>query len=129
MLLNMEGDQSQLAMWFPFEFFMQANLAVEGGNSRADAEKELKFLEPFHVILIQASWDQEVGTSVYSNEKEVRGRASLRLEQGEELKPLDRVPPLVSAAVEAMKKRIASEGDAGGANIHVLIFPATTTDR
>ncbi len=128
MILKMEGNQSQLAMWFPFEFFAQANLA-EGGKSLADAEREVRFLKPFHVIAVQVALDQDDGSKVYSGEKAVRGRASLRLEQGGELKPLDRVPPLVSASVEAMKKMISAEGDAGSANIHVLIFPATTTDR
>jgi hypothetical protein len=128
MILKLEGDQRQLAMWFPFEFFVQAGMA-EGGKSRSEVEKEIGFLKPYHVIMVQTGWDREDGTTVYSDEKEVRGRATLRLDQGKELKPLDRTPPLVSATVEAMKKMIASEGDEGSANMHVLMFPATTPDQ
>ncbi len=128
MILKMEGDQTQLALWFPFEFFLQANMA-ESGRTRAQAEKDIAFLQPYHVIAVQISLDQPDGSKVYTGEKSVRGRVSLKSDSGKAIKPLDRVPPLVSASVEAMKKLITAEGDAGSANIHVLVFPATTPDQ
>jgi hypothetical protein len=123
MILNMEGNQRQLAMWFPFEFFVQSVMA-EGGKSRADAEKEIGFLKPFQVIVVQSGWERDDGTTAYAGEKEVRARARLRPDQGSELEPLERVPPLVSASVEEMKKLLASDGGAGNASMQVMIFPA-----
>jgi hypothetical protein len=51
-------------------------------------------------------------------------RAVLVLPDGSEIKPLTKVPPLVAASMSAMKVMIAAEGDAGGANTHILLFPS-----
>lgn len=128
MVLKMEGDQSQIAIWFPFEFFLESNLAESGAN-RAETERELAFLKPFHTITIQCSVEQPDGSSLYASEKEVRSRAFLKLEDGTELLPVDKVPPLVSATVAAMKTLIEAEGDAGSANMHILIFPSTKANK
>lgn len=128
MILKMEGDQSQMVFWLPFEFFLESNLA-EGAKSRAETERELAFLKPFHTVAIQCSLEQPDGTSLYASEKEVRSRAFLKLEDGTELLPLDKVPPMVSATVAAMKTLIEAEGDAGSANTHILIFPSTKNNK
>lgn len=127
MVLKIESGQTQLAMWFPFEFFVEANLA-EPGKDREQVEKELKFLKPYHTIIVQCGLDREDGSTAYASQRDVRARAVLRLDKGVEIPALDKVPPLVSATVEAMKTLFAAEGDEGGANMHVLLFPATTKD-
>jgi hypothetical protein len=127
MQIKLEGNQSQLAMWFPFEFFVEANLA-EGGTTRDKVEKDLKFLKPYQTIIVQCSIENDDGEDSYASEKEVRARAVLKLADGTEIRPVKRAPPLVSATVAAMKKMMASEGDAGSANLHVLLFPAKTKD-
>ncbi len=128
MVMKMDGDQSQMAIWFPFEFFLESGLA-ENNKSRAEIERDLAFLKPFHTITIQCSMDQPDGSNLYASEKEVRSRAFLKLEDGTELHPLDKVPPMVSATVAAMKSLIEAEGDAGSANMHILIFPSTKDNK
>ena len=125
LVLNLEGNQRQLAMWFPFEFFVEANLA-EAGKGRADVEKELGYLRPYHIIVVQCGLDRDDGSTAYASQKEVRARAVLKPDNGNEIEPLQKIPPLVAATVEAMKTLMAAEGDEGGANLHVLLFPATT---
>src|SRR5207248_94508 len=98
-------------------------------KSRAEIESELVFLKPFHTILLQCSLGQPDGSSIYASEREVRSRAYLRLEDGTELRPLDKVPPMVSATVAAMKSLIEAEGDAGSANTHILIFPSAKDNK
>jgi hypothetical protein len=53
-------------------------------------------------------------------------RAFLKTGDGEEIPPVDKVPPMVSATVEAMKKLMSAEGDEGSAAMHVLLFPTKT---
>jgi hypothetical protein len=127
MVLNVEGDQRQLAMWFPFEFFVEANLAGAGKN-RAEVERQLRFLKPFHTVIVQCGLDKEDGSTAYANLKDVRARAVLKPDKAEAIPPLEKVPPLVAATVEAMKTAMAAEGDEGGSNMHVLLFPAATKD-
>src|SRR5262249_42944853 len=125
MVLKVEGDQRELAMWFPFEFFVEANLA-NSGKTRAQVEKDLTFLKPYHTIIVQCGFDKDDGSSAYASQKVVRARAFLKALDGEEIPPVDKVPPMVSATVEAMKKLMSAEGDEGSAAMHVLLFPAKT---
>lgn len=122
MLMQIDGDQYQLAMWFPYEFYVEANLQ-DGSADRASIEKDTAFLKPYITIILQCSTEQEDGTSVYVAEKKVRARAVLKASDGSDILPLTNPPPMVSAAVAAMKEIMASEGDEGSANLHVLVFP------
>jgi len=122
MKLKMEGNRIELARWLPFKFYMEANLA-EGGQTRTAVERDIGFLKPYLTLIVQCSIAQPDGSSLYSSEKEVRARAVLKLADGTEIRPLDKVPPMVSSTAAAMKVMMASEGDPGGANMHVLVFP------
>jgi hypothetical protein len=122
MKLKMEGNRIELAMWLPFKFYVEANLA-EGGQTRTAVERDIGFLKPYLTLIVQCSIAQPDGSSLYSSEKEVRARAVLKLADGTEIRPLDKVPPMVSSTAAAMKVMMASEGDPGGANMHVLVFP------
>jgi hypothetical protein len=125
MNMKMEGGRAELAMWFPYEFYVESSIA-EGGKTREAAEKEMDFIKPYHTIIVLCSIDQPDGSSQYLSEKEAMSRAVLKLRDGKEIQPLDKVPPLVSAAVSAMKAIISSEGDARSANMYILVFPAQT---
>jgi len=122
MKLKMEGNRIELAMWLPFKFYVEANLA-EGGQTRTAVESDIGFLKPYLTLIVQCSIAQPDGSSLYSSEKEVRARAVLKLADGTEIRPLDKVPPMVSSTAATMKVMMASEGDPGGANMHVLVFP------
>lgn len=89
MVLKTEGDQHQYqsAIWFPFEFFVEANLA-EAGTSRAGVERRLRFLKPYHTIFVQCSLTQDDGSTAYASQRDVSARAVLRLDNGEEIVPL-----------------------------------------
>ena len=127
MVLKMEDNQRQLAMWLPFEFFVEATLA-DSGKKRADVESDLAFLKPYQAVIVQCGTDKTDGTTAYASREEVRSRLVLKLDDGKEILPLEKAPPLVSAAMEAMKKIMNSEGDEGSANMHVFLFPATDAD-
>jgi hypothetical protein len=77
-------------------------------------------------MVVQSSIDDPDGTPVYASEKEIRARAVLKLGDGTEALPLDKIPPLVSATLAAMKAVINAEGDASSANMHIVVFPAST---
>ena len=123
MALRLEGGQQHLAMWLPFEFFVAAG-AAEGATPREVIERELAFLKSYNTLFFVASVERPDGTSVYASEAEVRKRAGLRLADGTELRPLDVVPPKLSAVVAAMKAIMAQQGGAGRENVHIIVFPA-----
>jgi hypothetical protein len=125
MKLKIDGDITELAMWFPYEFYVESSVA-KGGITREEAEKGIDFIKPYQTIIVCCGIDQADGSSQYSSRKEVISRAVLKLKDGREIKPLDNVPPLVSAAVAGMKAMMSQEGDARSANMHILIFPAKT---
>ena len=123
MKLKMAGNRIELAMWFPFEFYLEANLA-QSVQTRQEVEKGIAFIKPYLTVIVQCSVNQPDGSSLYSSEREVRSRAVLVLPDNTEIRPLDKVSPVVAATVAAMKAMMASEGDPGGANLHVLVFPS-----
>lgn len=125
MIMDFRENQTHLAMWLPYEFFVAATLS-QGKVSKAAAERDLEFLRPYITLAIQSSIEQPDGTSMYASEKEVRARAVLKLADGSQVSPLESVPPMVSATMSAMKALITSEGDAGSLNMHILVFPALT---
>jgi|GEM_PF-1812762 len=124
MVMDMEADHSQLAMWFPYEFFVASMMAQ--GASKSLAEKDSEFVKPFIILFVQNKTDRPDGSSAYLGEKEVRARAVLRLAGGEEVTPLERMPPMLSAVLAAIKTMVTSEGDAGSANMHIVVFPNST---
>lgn len=125
MALRLEGGQQHLAMWMPFEFFVAAATA-DGSTPRDAVERELTFLKSYNTLFVIASIERPDGTNVYASEAEVRRRASLRMADGTELRPLDTVPPKLSAIVAAMKAVMAQQGGADRENIHIIVFPAAT---
>lgn len=126
MAVRVDGDDMTLAMWMPCEFFLAAGTAQ--GQDSASAEKDLAFLKPYMLFVVQVSRDDEEGTSVYSTKEDVEARLSLRLPDGKELRPLAKTPPNVLAVASTMTALMGAEGDAGGKNMHVFVFSAKTPD-
>ncbi|HWN07866.1 MAG TPA: zinc ribbon domain-containing protein [Pyrinomonadaceae bacterium] len=128
MALEFRGGHSYLAMWLPYEFFVAATVSQKD-VPKSTVEKDLAFLVPYVALFVQTSIQQPTGPDLYADEKEVRARAFLRLSDGSEISPLEQVPPRVAAMMSAMKAILTQEGDAGSANMHLLIFPATVSGR
>jgi hypothetical protein len=126
MTLKIDGDRTQTVLWLPHELFVQAGMA--DGTPRAQVEKNVVFLKPYNVMYVQCCVEKDDGTSAYAGEKQTRARAVLRLKDGTEIKPLDKIPPMVRATVLAMKTLITAEGDEGSKHMYVLVFPAQGQD-
>jgi hypothetical protein len=130
MVLKGVGDhQLEIAAWFPFEFFVEGGLS-KATTSRAEMERRLRFLKPYHTIFVERTWTQDDGSTAYANQRDVRASAVLRLDNDEEITPLDpdKVPPFASGAAETMRRLMAAGGGERGANMHLLMFPATTKE-
>lgn len=125
MVLKMDGETQHLALWFPFEFFVAAGMA-DGKNTRASVEDDMGFLKPYVTLAVQVNRDLPDGTSLYQTESEVRARAVLKLDDGTEIAPLARTPPMLTAALSAMKSVIAQQGGEDRANTFFMIFPNKT---
>jgi hypothetical protein len=126
MSMRMEGDQMELALWFPFEFFIESNR--EPGVDRAAIEKELAVLKPYIIVITQSGYDRPDGLTDYMPEPQARARATLVGNDGEKVRPLEKVPPMVAAMANAMKTMMAAEGDAGSRNLHVMFFANKTAE-
>lgn len=125
MALRFDGQQQQLVMWTPYEFFLAAGMA-DGTTPKESVERELGFLKSFITVFIMSSSDRPDGTSLYATEAETVARAAIRLDDGTEVRPLAVTPPKVTAVVSAMKAFMAAQGGTDRENMHVLVFPATT---
>jgi hypothetical protein len=121
-VLKLDSDTQQLALWFPFEFFVAAGMA-DGKNTRASVEDNMSFLKPYVTIAVQVNRDLPDGTTVYQTESEVRTRAVLKLDDGTEIAPLARTPPMLTAALAAMKSVISQQGGEDRESTFFLIFP------
>lgn len=122
MIFKMEDGRSQLVMWLPYDFFAAA-AASQSGRTAAEVDAEMGFLKPYITIAVQNSTERPDGGSTYLDESQVRARAVIKLADGAEIRPLTSVPPKVSATLAALKTLISAEGDAGSANMHILVFP------
>jgi hypothetical protein len=125
MSLQMDESRMQLVILLPHDFFVAATMA-QTGKTAAAVEQDVAFLKPFLTVAVQNSTEGADGRSSYLSESEVRARAVLKLADGSEIRPLTSVPPMVAATMAAMKTLIAAEGDAGSANMHILVFPSKT---
>jgi hypothetical protein len=123
--LKLDGDTQQLALWFPFEFFAAVSMA-DGKNTRASVEDTMGFLKPYVIIAVAVNRDLPDGTTLYQAESEVRTRAALKLDDGTEIAPLTKTPPMLAAALAAMRSIISQQGGEDRANTFFLIFPNKT---
>lgn len=125
MVLKMESETQQLALWFPFEFFVAVGMS-DGKETRASVESDMSFLKPYLTVAVQVNRDLPDGTTVYQPESEVRARAVLRMEDGAEVAPLDKAPPMLTEALALMKSVISQQGGEDRASTYFLVFPNKT---
>lgn len=124
MLLDMQGNKSQMVFWFPQEFLLASALA-QSKEPRASLEEQLAVIKPYLLLGVQCSADSLDGTPSYQSEKVIRARTVLKSPDGSEIAPLTTVPPFVSIMAEAMQTTMASEGDK---NLYILVFPSKSKD-
>lgn len=127
MIVRIEGKKQVLALWFPVEFFLATAIESDPRQTRASAEREMGFLKPYVTIAVQVNRELPDSTEVYQTEKEVRARAVLKLDNGTEVRPLETMPQMMTAALGAMKAIMSSQGGEDRANTHFLIFPNQTS--
>ncbi|HEX5324582.1 MAG TPA: zinc ribbon domain-containing protein [Capsulimonadaceae bacterium] len=125
MQLKIDGDQSQMAVWAPTEFFVQADMS-DGSDTLESAQHTFAFLQPYIIMIVQCSLQKDDGTDVYATEHDVRSRAALVLADGSQVLPLQTVPPTVAAVATVLKSAISQGGGEDDKSLYVLIFPATT---
>ena len=123
MQMAMKGDQMDMAIWFPYELVVALN--IEKGQTWEQVAKNVAFLKGYHAFIIQRSMSHPSGHDSYQSKQLVEKNTVLRLTNGIEVKPLKKVPPMVSAMMAAIKVMMNAEGDASGKNMHVLMFPSS----
>ncbi|HEX8129187.1 MAG TPA: zinc ribbon domain-containing protein [Pyrinomonadaceae bacterium] len=125
MALEIEGETQHTAVWFPFEFFVAAGMA-DGKEMRAAVERNMSLLKPYLIIAVQVNRDLPGGTTLYQTESEVRSRSAIKLDDGTEIAPLTKVPPMVTAALVQMKSIFSQRGGESQANTFFMLFPNKT---
>jgi hypothetical protein len=128
MKVKTEGGQADLALWFPQEFFVESCMSTPGAY-REQIEKDLAFLKPFIVIMVESGTTRSDGTVQSAPEQETRSRAVLKLASGLEMKPLENIPPSVATTVAAMQKSMRIPAGQSGANMRALVFPAMSQGK
>lgn len=121
MSIEVSDTQIQSAIWFPFEFSVQA-AAARPDKTRAQVEKELAFLKPYIIIIAQCSSRQSNGSTIFAPEYQLRSRAVLKTKDSTEIKALSVIPDELKQPLEALKAMMALPGRGDAANMHVLVF-------
>lgn len=120
MVINVSEKQMHSAMWLPFEFNVQA--ASASGKSRAQVEKDLEFFKSFLIFMVQSSTQRSDGSIKYATESEMKSRAILQCKDGSIVKPLNTIPPQLSASLEKLKSVMAGAAK-NQSDMHILVFP------
>lgn len=110
-IINVEGEQSQSAIWLPFEF----NAAVSAGSS---TQTDISFLKSYMIFMVNCSVERS-GKQIYATETEIRKRATLKSSSSACLKPLVSVPADVQKNLDSIKSAISASA---GWNMHILVF-------
>ncbi|HEX2951600.1 MAG TPA: zinc ribbon domain-containing protein [Armatimonadota bacterium] len=114
-------NQQQLALWMPYEFFLQSALA-EPGTKREDIEKSIALLRPYQLMLVECKFKGPTDITVQSEEG-IRKRASLTLTDGHTILPLHTVPESITTAIKEIKAMMVPITGGNEDDIHILIFP------
>jgi hypothetical protein len=126
MKLKIEGDQTQMGLWFPDEYFIQ--VGIQEGRSRERAEKQASFLAPYLTFAVVRSIARKDGPAEYRSEDELRAKVVLQLADGREIAPLKELPPRVSEEIALIKEGMAANGGASMEHASILLFPSRTPD-
>jgi hypothetical protein len=123
MRMQFDANNQQMAIWMAQDFFkLCGQLSPNGGD-----DEQLKLLEPYIIVAVMRSNDDRDGTSHYASEQQVHSSSVIALDNGKQLKPLDKVPPRVSVIAAAMKAGMAAKSNSAD-HMFLLFFPAKTAD-
>jgi hypothetical protein len=125
MTLKLDGTKSQMALWLPYEFFVQVEIS-QGGEDPKAVESSMAFLKPYLAFAVVRSENLADGREKYATEKDIRSATILRLRDGTEIRPLDVVPANINMTLAAFKAGMAHQGSMEHA--HILVFPSQTRD-
>lgn len=124
---KVEGPQTQMVIWAPTDFMVQADLA-SSKDSLQTAEDNSAFLNPYIMIAIERRVEKSDGSYVYATEHDIRINAAIVLSDGAQIAPLQTVPPEVAQVAADMKAGMVHSGGANNKYMYILVFPATTKD-
>ena len=119
--INILDNQTQSAIWLPFEFYAEANQAQE--KNTAQIEKELEPLKPYLIFMVQCSLEKPDSSVIYESAEQLYARAILKEKNGSEIKPLTNIPGQLSARLDAIKSLMSQGSTQSAANMHILVFP------
>jgi len=112
-VINVKGNQTQFAIWLPFEF----NVNAIGAGAKTPMDSSLK---PYLIFMVQCSVDSD-GRQTYASWSQIQNRAFLKGSSPARLEPLTLVPAELVPKLEAVKTAIINNGGSV-ANSHILIF-------
>lgn len=104
-VINANGNQTQSAIWLPFEF----NARAAGGQSAAD----VSILKSYLIFMVQCTTD--AGSS--QTQEQIRTRAILKNTSSAILRPLAAIPAELSPRLDAIKAAMAADK-----NMYFLVF-------
>ena len=121
MKMQINGDQQQLIMWMPFEFFVACGTAQ--GDSWEAASKAMEGFKAYHVVCVMRQVTNADGTSSYATADQMASSVVLRGPNGEEVQSISKVPPKVSSMAAVMRQAMSQQGGAQADNMRLLSFP------
>lgn len=127
MKMQLEGNQQQLVMWMPFEFFVACGTAQ--GDSWEEASKAMATFKDYNVVCVMREVTNADGTNTYASADQVQKSTFLRGADGEEVKPLATVPAKVSAMATVMRQSMAAQGGPQAENMRLLFFPRQSNGK
>ncbi len=113
-IINVRGNQTQSAIWLPFEF--NVNAIASGSKTQTD----ISFLKSYLIFMVQCSVDRG-GSQTYTSWSQIQNRAFLKGFSSARLRPLTLVPVGLSQKLEAIKTAMAGSESSVG-NMHILVF-------
>ncbi|MFA6426461.1 MAG: hypothetical protein WCW64_09830 [Phycisphaerae bacterium] len=104
-VINVKGNQTQSAIWLPFEF----NARAAGGQSADD----VSILNSYLIFMVQCTTD--AGSS--QTQEQIKARAILKNTGSVALQPLAAIPAELSPRLDAIKAAMAADK-----NMYFLVF-------
>lgn len=122
-IINVASDQTQSAIWLPFEF----NVNAIGGDGKT--QTDISSLKSYLIFMVQCSIDPAATTSgvdrggrqTYASWSQIQDRAFLKGFSSARLKPLELVPVELGRKLETIKTAMAGSENSVG-NMHILVF-------
>ena len=112
-IVNVKDNQTQTAVWLPFEF----NVNAIGDNVGTQMDSSLK---SYLIFMVNCSIDR-AGRQSFASWSQIQNKAFLKGVSLARLKPLTLVPVELGRELEAIKTAIAENGGSV-ADSHILVF-------